>query len=64
MQCSIEGCTNQVLSRGWCSTHYMRWYRYGDPFGIRKATVIGICKYRSWKNIEETQARISLTEPE
>ena len=31
--CSIAGCDKPVyvLSRGWCSTHYHRWKRHGDP---------------------------------
>jgi hypothetical protein len=29
--CAIDGCGTQVLSRGWCRTHYDRWYRHGDP---------------------------------
>lgn len=29
--CSIEGCDKPASSRGWCHTHYTRWYRHGDP---------------------------------
>jgi len=29
--CTIEGCTNKQNARTWCSTHYSRWQRYGDP---------------------------------
>jgi hypothetical protein len=28
--CSIEGCERSSRSRGWCHTHYIRWYRHGD----------------------------------
>lgn len=31
--CSIEECSNQVKSRGWCMKHYARWQRHGDPLG-------------------------------
>jgi hypothetical protein len=31
--CSIPGCSNQHLSRGWCRKHYYTWYRHGDPLG-------------------------------
>lgn len=29
MQCSVTGCTDKHLSRGWCSKHYERWRRRG-----------------------------------
>ena len=33
--CSIEGCSNAVLARGWCSKHYSRWSKNGDPIEAR-----------------------------
>lgn len=29
--CSIGACGKPVESRGWCSKHYTRWLRHGDP---------------------------------
>ena len=30
--CSIPGCgKTKIMARGWCGTHYKRWYRHGDP---------------------------------
>lgn len=29
--CSFDGCTGSVFARGWCSKHYSRWQRHGDP---------------------------------
>lgn len=29
--CSIEGCEQAVYGHGWCSKHYTRWRRHGDP---------------------------------
>lgn len=29
--CSLPECDKKVFVRGWCSTHYWRWYRHGDP---------------------------------
>lgn len=32
--CKIVGCPNKVNCRGWCSTHYSRWQRHGDPLKV------------------------------
>lgn len=39
MTCSIEGCNEPVyiVKRGWCKTHYNRWYRHGDPMVTKSA---------------------------
>lgn len=30
--CTIPGCgKTKIMARGWCGTHYKRWYRHGDP---------------------------------
>lgn len=36
--CSIDGCEEPQLSRGWCSKHYQRWWRFGDPLEVRYYT--------------------------
>lgn len=30
-KCSVEGCGSLTFCRGWCSKHYSRWQRHGDP---------------------------------
>lgn len=30
-ECSIDGCGLPVAGRGWCTKHWTRWRRYGDP---------------------------------
>lgn len=30
-KCSIEGCEKRELARRWCSMHYWRWKKTGDP---------------------------------
>lgn len=34
--CSIEGCSKEHLARGWCSKHYKKWRKYGDPLAFRE----------------------------
>lgn len=34
--CSIDGCENKKLARGWCRLHYDRWWRWGDPLHVEK----------------------------
>lgn len=34
--CTIEGCTKTIRARGWCSTHWARWKRNGDPLAFHQ----------------------------
>jgi hypothetical protein len=40
--CSVEGCERSLHGQGWCKLHYQRWYRTGDPLGVRKE------RYSDW----------------
>jgi len=31
LECQIEGCAGRKYCRGWCKSHYSKWWRYGDP---------------------------------
>lgn len=33
--CAIDGCDRPIDRRGWCTRHYTRWYRHGDPLAGR-----------------------------
>lgn len=35
--CSIEGCEKSVFSRTWCTTHWGRWQRMGDPVATKRS---------------------------
>lgn len=49
--CSIEGCSNKFLAKGWCSKHYRRWYIHGDPEYVLEKHVLNI-EERFTGNIE------------
>lgn len=36
--CTIPGCDGRHMARGWCQKHYIRWWKYGDPFAQRHAS--------------------------
>lgn len=35
--CSEDGCERPVRARGWCSSHYMRWYKEEAPKGAAES---------------------------
>lgn len=43
--CSIGGCDKPVFvkSRGWCSAHYAKWRKYGDPLAQRYGLPVSSC---------------------
>lgn len=43
LTCSIDECGKRVLARGWCSAHYTRWQRNGDPLTLNPRKVINFC---------------------
>ena len=38
MLCAVTGCGNPKAKRFWCTKHYQRWLKYGDPLGRPKPT--------------------------
>lgn len=50
--CSIDGCEKRILSRGWCSMHYQRWSKHGDPTSTKMPTrVNGTTEDRFWAKV-------------
>lgn len=50
--CSIPNCTNAARARGWCSKHYHRWQRYGDPLETRWDK--GNPEANFWRKVDKT----------
>lgn len=50
-QCKIPDCDGDVRARGWCTKHYRRWQRTGDPAGVGsgfKHGLYGSAEYEAW----------------
>lgn len=42
--CSVDDCDKPCINlRGWCSKHYARWRRYGEPLGRPPTKPRGVC---------------------
>lgn len=41
--CAVSGCEWAVHARGFCSSHYTRWKRNGDPGDVIRRTVPATC---------------------
>lgn len=53
MTCKLEACDNKHHAHGWCSKHYDRWRKYGDPtfklgHGLRYTK-----SYVTWNHMKE-----------
>ena len=57
--CSVEGCDRPVSRRNFCSKHYSRWYRTGDPTKIIKYNYSlgfnykGTPEHNSWQGMKQ-----------
>lgn len=37
--CKVDGCNRKYYSRGFCTKHYSRWLRHGDPYKTMDKTI-------------------------
>lgn len=54
-RCTIEGCERKHYGRGWCSMHYQRWAKRGDPLTPRYAPKIPV-EVRFWGKVKKTES--------
>lgn len=57
MECSIEGCANQMKygKTGWCQTHYHRWWRSGTTDLLVRRPNHEALKYRAVHAVVERE---------
>lgn len=58
-ECKVDDCDQQSRVRGWCSRHYQRWRKYGDPLAgpaFRRHRGKGLPKWAYWQRRDEQRA--------
>lgn len=50
-ECEVNDCSRSVLARGWCSMHYERWRKYGDPLTVYPRGWRGTLAERFWARV-------------
>lgn len=56
MNCSIVDCERGATRRGWCSKHYDRWRRNGDPeLSLRPTYTFGTVEERFWAKVDKSR---------
>lgn len=62
--CIVDGCPNPEQSRGWCSKHYSRWRKYGDPLALgdretkRQSNVVAALERKEWLRLRDASFQI------
>ncbi len=56
--CKVDGCENNAITKGYCKKHYIRFWKYGNPFytpvgrDIEHHGLSDIPEYGIWANIK------------
>lgn len=50
-ECAIRGCHRVIQARGWCSLHYRRWMRTGDPTKVLQRRSMPVPE-RFWASVQ------------
>ncbi len=47
--CTIDGCGKTHRARGFCGSHYAKWYKHGDPLAVKVWGSLPGPAHPSWK---------------
>lgn len=50
--CVCAGCENIAIARGWCTKHYTRFRRHGDPETMTRVRGSGAVEERFWIHVD------------
>lgn len=55
--CAVQDCERHARTRGWCQTHYYRWYKHGDPMTtLTPQRTDGTPEARFWVKVRKTDS--------
>ncbi len=59
--CSIPGCNNKYMAKGYCNIHYMRIWRYNDVLHTERERhgMVDTSEYKTWQDMKERCYRIN-----
>lgn len=56
--CTVEGCEKELRARGYCSTHWARWRKYGTPELPEKRNMPTGEHHKNWTGSNATYAAV------
>lgn len=51
--CAVDECDRPSHARGWCTKHYQRWQRHGDPTHVDLVQLPGSPEDRFWPRVDK-----------